>query len=473
MVTTSPRLIFGVNENDHSLDSPLKDVGDNNLALYVEAQDETNVVDNHPGHNIVWNADVVVYDGPSPYLLIGPNGKSVKAINVTVNCAIPGGLGCVANPAPGTTLNGIVADIVNTNIGDVQMDSSGGTISGGANVGPHHWGTFSFWQNYQTVTIINESSLTLQVDDISVINTTGKPTVNLNAPTVNFASPAGFAILQNVTPTLVTLQGTSSADLLLNGTVNNPLGETDISNAGGNILASTVRGATTGDGHTSLVITNNLQISTPAANIGAASGHYVNVDLIQYAGHTLEIKATAHNDINLDLLTWLRDPAIPTPTLVSPYDIVIDHFVAGNNINVRLQGTLDGVGTQPLPGVQVNATPGPSGTYYNYYHDDTGSPGNFDPGVFGTSQSPVPSTYDFSLLDAGSITPTGNITVDAFDPSPSATRINIMATPISTGRATSTATRTASSPIPRSRVSQGTRVTCASARSSRSTTTSR
>ena len=57
---------------------------------------------------------------------------------------------------------------------------------------------------------------------------------------------------------------------------------------------------------------------------------------------------------------------------------------------MRLQGTLDGVGTQPLPGVQVNATPGPSGTYYNYYHDDTGSPGNFDPGVFGTSQSPVP-----------------------------------------------------------------------------------
>ena len=49
MVTTSPRLIFGVNENDHSLDSPLKDVGDNNLALYVEAQDEANVVDNHPG----------------------------------------------------------------------------------------------------------------------------------------------------------------------------------------------------------------------------------------------------------------------------------------------------------------------------------------------------------------------------------------------------------------------------------------
>jgi Bacterial Ig-like domain/RTX calcium-binding nonapeptide repeat (4 copies) len=425
VVTTGPRLIYGVNENDHSLDSPLKSTGDPHLALYVEAQDESNVVDNHPSQNIVWSSDVVVYDGPAPYLLIGPNGTAVKAVNVTVNCAIPGGVGCLDSPAPGTVLNGIVADIVNDDVGDVQMDSSGGTIGGGANSGSHHWGTLSFWQNFQTVTIINESSLTLQIDNISVIDATGQPKVTLNAPTVNFASPAGFAIVQNVNPTLVTLEGTTSANILLNGTIDNPLGETDITDAGGSILASTLRGSTTGDGHSSLVTTNNLQISA-GGSIGAEGGNYVNVDLIQYAGHTLEIKATAGTNIDLDLLTWIRDPAISVPTIAAPYSIAIDQFVAGNDINVRLQGTLYGVGTKPLPGVLVTATPGPSGTYFNYYHDDTGSPGTFDPGAFGTGSTPVASTYNFSLLDAGEFGSTGDITVDAADPTAGATRINII-----------------------------------------------
>ena len=84
---------------------------------------------------------------------------------------------CVKNPAPGTGVNtsgtAIVADIVNTDVGDIQMDSSNGTIGGGANVGGHHWGTFTFKQNYQDVTIINQSSLTLQVDNISVIDAHG------------------------------------------------------------------------------------------------------------------------------------------------------------------------------------------------------------------------------------------------------------------------------------------------------------
>ena len=426
VVTTGPRLIFGVNENDHSLDSPLKATSDPHLALYVEAQDESNVVDNNPSQNIHWSSDVIVYDGPAPYLVIGPNGTSVKAVNVTVNCAIPGGVGCIGSPAPGTALNGIVADIVNDDPGDIQMDSSGGTISGGANAGSHHWGTFSFFQNFQTVTIINESSKKLQVDDISVIDLTGQPKVTLNAPTVNFASPAGFAIVQNATPTLVTIQGTTSADILLNGTIDNPLGETDITNSGGNILASTTRGATTGDGHTSLVTTNNLQISTPGGSIGTEGGNYVNVDLIQYAGHTLEIKATAATNIDLDLLTWLRDTSIPVPTVLAPYSISIDHFVAGNDVNVRLQGTLYGTGSKALPGVLVTATPGPSGTYYNYYEPDTGSPGHFDPGAFSSSTSPVASTYNFSLLDAGQFGPTGDITVDAANPAAGATRINII-----------------------------------------------
>ena len=78
-------------------------------------------------------------------------------------------------------------------------------------------------------------------------------------------------------------------------------------NSGGNILASTLRGNTTGDGHTSLIITNNLQISAATGSIGSASEPYVNVDMVTYDVSLLELKATAGTDINIDLLTWLRE----------------------------------------------------------------------------------------------------------------------------------------------------------------------
>ncbi len=444
-VTASPRLTFGPGgtENDPSL-MPLFTNGDKNLALYVEAQDEKNVFDTGTAPNIFWNSDVVIYDGPSPFLEIGTNGSVSKAINITIGCETAPSTGCVANPAPGTAMDpgntgtGIVADIVNNDVGDITMDTNSngnGNISGGATVGGHHWGTFTFRQNYQNVTIINNSSLTLKVDDINPINTAGQPNVNLNASSISFnrgsTSPPGpgFAIVQNVFPTLVTITGTTSANIVLNGTINNPIGETDITNSGGNILASTLRGvAVSGtDPHTSLIITNNLQITATTGSIGSSSEPYVNVDMITYDKSLLELKATAGTDINLDMLTWLRDPSITTPTVSSPYNIQVDHLVAGQSINLRLQATLLGVGTKALPGVEVNVngTPDPGDPYFNYYTPDIGSPGNYDPGVFGLTPSAVPSTYNFSLLDAGSADQNGSVNVYAANDNPTATRINI------------------------------------------------
>ena len=96
VITASPRLIFGVNERDHSLDSPLVSNSDANLALYVEAQDESNVVDNHPSHAIHWYSDVIIYSGPSPILVIASNGTVQQAVNISANG--------VSNPAPGDAL---------------------------------------------------------------------------------------------------------------------------------------------------------------------------------------------------------------------------------------------------------------------------------------------------------------------------------------------------------------------------------
>ena len=443
VVTAGPRLEYGVNEEDPGLETPLKSItADKSLALYVEGQDENNVKDDHPSQHIEWNSDVIVYDGAAPFLRIGPGGEAAEAVNITVNCAIPDpkNPSCITDPGPKVALNGIVADISDSGAGEIQMDSTlngGGTISGGVcdatgeslgcASGNHHWGTFTFFDNYPEVTIINESLLTLQIDNIDVINTSSQPTVRLNAPTIHFGktNPEGFAIKQGVTSSLITIRGTTTANILLNGTIENPIGETVITNKGGNILASTTRGATTSDGHTSLITTNILKIDAETESIGAAGGNYVNVDMIQYPGHPLDLRPTAGTDINLDVLTWLRDKSIPEPTLEAPYVVEMDHFVAGRSINVRLQPTLYGAGTKALPGIKVVAQVGPSGNYFNYYWEDKNPAGNFPEGAFSASFKEVPSTYDFTLLDAGSKHPDGSVDVYAANDGVKATRINI------------------------------------------------
>ena len=97
------------------------------------------------------------------------------------------------NPAPGDQLGAHpyieVNDLVNTNGADVYMTASDGTIDGGSCVGganndacklgtaagAHYWGTFTFKNNWAKVTILNQSSRTLVIDDINPLNVTTHP----------------------------------------------------------------------------------------------------------------------------------------------------------------------------------------------------------------------------------------------------------------------------------------------------------
>ena len=119
----------------------------------------------------------MINTGPSPLLHIGPDGKVVTSVNITANGE--------ANPAPGSALAlhpyVEVNDLINHDTGDVWMQSTGGTIDGGAVVGPHYWGTFTFRDNWKTVTILNKSSRDLVIDDIQVINASSAPKVELRA----------------------------------------------------------------------------------------------------------------------------------------------------------------------------------------------------------------------------------------------------------------------------------------------------
>src|SRR4029077_4325895 len=171
-VSAGPRLIFGVNEHDHSIDTPLATNGDNHLALYVQAEALGTVSDdNNPSRFIAWNADTIIYSGPSPYLEVALNGTVQKAINISVDG--------FSSPMPGIALspNANVGNIINNDVGDIYMQSNGGTIGNTTNEP-----TFSFRENYELVTIINRSSLQLETNNIQVINPNAQPTVTLNAP---------------------------------------------------------------------------------------------------------------------------------------------------------------------------------------------------------------------------------------------------------------------------------------------------
>src|SRR5262249_19556434 len=109
----------------------------------------------------------------------------------------------------------------------------------------------TFRQTLDEVHIENHSAKNLILDDIAVVNTTEMPDVTITADSVAFdADPSpfnediqdafGFDIVQNFGSTQIdVLQLTpfSSADILVGGTIDNPIGATNLLNQGGNVVA--------------------------------------------------------------------------------------------------------------------------------------------------------------------------------------------------------------------------------------------
>jgi hypothetical protein len=182
---------------------------------------------------IHWDADVVVGSGPAPELVVDASGHVVRATNVTVNG--------VANPAPGANAVGAngkieVADIVNDDLGEIVFQARS-EISGGTAIGRHFWGTFTFDDGFDAVRITNESNKDLVLKTIDVVNANAQPHVHLDRGggdvTIN------FEIDRTIKPSLVDVRNLGTGDIVLrNGKrIENPIGETRLLNAGGDIVA--------------------------------------------------------------------------------------------------------------------------------------------------------------------------------------------------------------------------------------------
>ena len=205
--------------------------------------------------NIDWDANVTVQNGltGAPFLKVDSQGNVIQANGVTIN-------GGAAPPKPGTPVDPnrtgaySVDDVTNSGAGDVLM-SADNLIQNVASSTAVGWPLFTFSQSLPGVTIIDQSALTLELNDINVVApSNSQPIVRLEtegtiSPAPNDSTPTPytlqFNIAHNDAPGTVDIEklppqglGDRPANIVLQGPINNPLGQTSIVDTFGSIISA-------------------------------------------------------------------------------------------------------------------------------------------------------------------------------------------------------------------------------------------
>ena len=405
-------------------------------ALYVEANGNQSSGGGSETHDIAWSTDVIIYQGASPWLVVDASGDIVKAVNVTVN----GGNGAVGSSA--VSGGAISVDPIANQGGSEAVFNSPGKHIDLNTTEP----TFQFRDNFQQVLITNESQYNLVINEIDVIDRSlAQPKVELDGTSIGLT----FLLKQVFTPTLVDISNFGAGNIVLQGDktsaawtatgslIENPIGETRILNAGGNIVSAgswaIIRTNTLGNQFATLLPGESFHgIQATLGSIGAV-GALVNVQLVQSAGRNEQLYANAGGNVYLNLTGLLRDPA------VSDFTVHIDSIVAGGDASVQLQSSLQQTTVSgDLGGVLVTVPPNSkSGVFYQqftYFNPDSNPNTPLDVGVFGAGTTTIASTYDFRQRD-NTLTPTtmpgvtagGDISVTAANPLPTDPIINVYA----------------------------------------------
>ncbi|MCI0363313.1 MAG: hypothetical protein L0219_05485, partial [Phycisphaerales bacterium] len=191
------------------------------------------------------------------------------------------------------------------------------------------------------------------------------------------------------------LSTSSQSDIIVNGIIDNPIGETRFTNNGGTVIT----------GPSGLVRTNTLRLIVPQGDVGS-SASFFKAELVQSAGRPTHAFAAVGSHLFLELTAKLRDPAVVTfaPTL--------DLFSVAGDLFLRLREAASETSV-PVSGfpltIQVIDTLAPQTTDVITHFP----PGPSDPplppldlGLFGENPQPIHATYTIGLLQVG-----GNITI--------------------------------------------------------------
>ena len=167
----------------------------------------------------------------------------------------------------------------------------------------------------------------------------------------------------------------------------------------------------------------------------------MNIDLVVWAGHPPELTTYSGTNTYVDLKTLLRDS---TSAPVSAPTIAIKSMVALDSVYVVLRATIYQTGRRRSSGSTCRSRPtearsrarrtttssstrtasaATTRTRRSTARRRTASSARSRP-----TREAFESTYDFKLLDVGgNLATRGDVTIDAFDSSPGATRINVVA----------------------------------------------
>ena len=273
LLTVGPRVPAGSGVPEVDATPLAQPPGFGHLALYATAATSTansNTSLQEGTREIDWNADLVVLAGPIPRLHVSSAGTITRAIGVTVN----GGQNAVGSDVdPDDDGSFSVDDVLNDDPGEVLFSAD--TIAGGGS-------TWDFRDSFDVVEIRNESPLRLVLNDVDALNRTVQPFVDLRSTD---APGLTFAVVRSARPTFVEVDSAGAA-VLINGTIENPIGTTSIVVPDGDVLATNDRDVPDGDGRISLVRTNILDIETSSGAVGSAATR-VNVDVVDAAGLAL------------------------------------------------------------------------------------------------------------------------------------------------------------------------------------------
>jgi hypothetical protein len=169
VVTAGPRLfpVAGVPAAD--VTPLLQPAGFDRLALFVEIDTDVNPAAlGRPTRDIDWDSNVVLLSGPSPNLIVGPDGRIVKAINVSVQ-GVGSGIGSFVDPDGDGGF--FVNNIINENDRGQALFRSENTGTSTIETALANGPLFTFVETYQRVDLLNQSSLDMNILDIQVVNT--------------------------------------------------------------------------------------------------------------------------------------------------------------------------------------------------------------------------------------------------------------------------------------------------------------
>ena len=340
---------------------------------------------------ITFDADVLLTSG-SAVLIIAADGSITQQEGVTFT-QTPTAINVnpIINDHPGTAAF-MTSDLANNPLGIVQSLTT-------ASATPLK---LTFRETLDEVHIENHSNKTLNISNIAVVNTTKQPEVKITTGRDSFTvgnnttDLFGFSIAQSFAPTQIDLlqQTGTSKNIAINGTIDNPIGTTQIVAQGSNVVA----------GAGSLIRSNKLEIAA-GDDVGSAASR-LRVDLVTSAGLPSSENIQASGDVWLDLRGVNRN--VPAANFQ-----VQAGTIAAHNVDVFLRPSIAQTTLGQVPVYQVKITESLlGGNVVNnlirkfHFRKEVAGVLNAPLGVFGVGSTEKISTYVFTSISA-----TGNINI--------------------------------------------------------------